>query len=49
MNRFCQTNGEWFYITRDGKEYEPFESKDEAEADLAVYVREKLKLHQFGQ
>jgi len=44
MDRFNQSNGEWFYITRDGAEEGPFESKDEAEADLAMYIREKLKM-----
>ncbi len=48
MDRFRQANGEWYYTTRDGDEKGPFESKREAEADLATYVREKLRTDLYG-
>ena len=49
MERFVQQNGQWFYITREGEEKGPFDSKEDAEGDLIVYVRERHKLEDFGQ
>ena len=48
MDRFVQQNGEWFYMTREGGEKGPFVSRDDAEGDIAVYIRQQLKLHAFG-
>lgn len=48
MDRFTCQNGEWFYTTREGEECGPFESKAEAEGELAAYVSEQKKLESFG-
>lgn len=48
MERLIQQNGEWFYITRGGEERGPFESKADAEGDVVMYIREQLKLQEFG-
>ncbi len=48
MDRFVQQNGEWFYMTREGAERGPFESRGDAEGDIALYIRDQLNLHGFG-
>lgn len=48
MDRLVQQNGEWFYMTREGEEKGPFESREDAEGDLAVYIRHQLKMQEFG-
>ncbi len=48
MDRLVQQNGEWFYMTREGEEKGPFESRQDAEGDLAVYIRHQLKMQEFG-
>ena len=40
MDRLVQQNGEWYYMTREGEERGPFESREEAEGDLIFYIRE---------
>jgi hypothetical protein len=49
VDRFVLQNGEWFYMTREGEERGPFESKKEAEADLIVYMRHMKKMEDFGE
>ena len=49
MDRYVQQNGQWFYMTREGEEKGPFESKEDAEGDMAVYIRYQLNLRKFGQ
>ncbi len=48
MDRLVQQNGEWFYMTREGEEKGLFESRQDAEGDLAVYIRHQLKMQEFG-
>ncbi len=48
MDRLVQQNGEWFYMTREGEEKGPFESREDAEGDLVVYIRHQLKMQEFG-
>jgi len=48
MDRLVQQNGEWFYMTREGEEKGPFESREDAEGDLIVYLRHQLKMQEFG-
>jgi Domain of unknown function (DUF6316) len=48
MDRLVQLNGEWFYTTREGEERGPFESKDDAEGDMLIYIRHQLKMEEFG-
>lgn len=43
VDRFVQQNGEWFYMTREGEERGPFESKEDAEGDLIFYIRERYQ------
>ena len=49
MGRFVQQNGEWFYVTREGDERGPFDTRDDAEGDIAVYIRYMAELQKFGQ
>ena len=49
MDRFAQQNGEWFYVTREGDERGPFDTRDDAEGDIAVYIRYMGELQKFGQ
>ena len=49
VDRFVQQNGEWFYITREGDERGPFESRSEAQGDLVDYLRHMHKMAEFGQ
>jgi uncharacterized protein YchJ len=49
MDRFIQQNGEWFYMTREGEERGPFESKQDAEGDLIAYMRHRLNMEIYGQ
>ncbi len=47
-NRLVQQNGQWFYVTREGEERGPFESKADAEGDIAIYIRNQLNKQAFG-
>ncbi len=49
MDRLVQQNGEWFYMTREGVERGPFESKEDAEGDMIAYIRHQLNLENFGR
>lgn len=49
MDRFVQQNGEWFYMTREGEEHGPFESKEDAEGDLITYIRHRRNMEEFGE
>lgn len=49
MNRFVQQNGEWFYVTREGEQRGPFDSKDDAEGDLIAYIRHKKNMEDYGE
>lgn len=49
FERFVQQNGQWFYMTREGEEKGPFDSKEDAEGDLIAFIRERHKLEDFGQ
>ncbi len=48
MDRLVQQNGEWFYMTREGVERGPFDSKEDAEGDMMLYIRHQLNLENFG-
>lgn len=37
---FC-ANGDWYFLTRGGGQRGPFSSKEEMEAELLLYIREK--------
>jgi len=41
---FC-ANGVWFFETRGGKQLGPFVSKQEMEAELMMFIREKTVLN----
>lgn len=49
MDRFIQQNGEWFYTTREGEERGPFDSKEDAEGDLILYIQHLRKMAGFGE
>ena len=40
-NRYFSTNGAWYFMTREGVEMGPFIDKDDAEAELMMFIREK--------
>ncbi len=48
VNRFIQQNGEWFYMTREGEERGPFDSRDDAEGDMILYIRHQVNMQGFG-
>lgn len=48
VDRFFQQNGGWYYMTREGEEQGPFDSKADAEGELIDYIREHRKKEQFG-
>lgn len=48
IERLIQQNGEWFYLTREGEERGPFETKEDAEGDIIMYIRHQLKMQEFG-
>ena len=39
MDRFVQQNGQWFYMTREGEERGPFDSKQDAQGDLILHLQ----------
>jgi hypothetical protein len=47
MDRFVQQNGEWFYMTSEGDERGPFETRDDAAGDIMLYIRHQLKMQEF--
>lgn len=47
VDRFYQSNGEWYFTTREGYEKGPFSDKAEAERELADYLRHKKKMIDF--
>ncbi len=49
MGRFALQNGEWFYMTREGVERGPFESKDAAGGDLVAYLHHYQNIEEFGR
>lgn len=38
-DRFCRVNGEWFFLVRDEAPQGPFRTRQEADAELAFYLR----------
>ena len=48
MDRFTCQNGEWFYVTREGEERGPFESKEDAEGDVTAYIRHLVNMESYG-
>lgn len=38
VNRFHRTNGSWFFVTREGANFGPFESKKYAETELEQFL-----------
>lgn len=48
IDRFVQQNGEWFYLTREGVEKGPFESRHDAEGDALLYIRHLLNMQVYG-
>jgi hypothetical protein len=48
MDRFVQMNGQWFYMTREGEERGPFDSRSEAEGDLIDYIRHLNHMESYG-
>lgn len=37
-NRIHNLNGKWYFLTREGDNIGPFESKRQAEKSLALYI-----------
>jgi hypothetical protein len=37
-DRFHRSDGEWYFLTREGINVGPFESKERAEGELANYL-----------
>ena len=49
MDRFYQMNAQWFYMTREGEERGPFDSRSDAEGDLIAYIRHMDQMEIYGQ
>lgn len=49
MDRFVQQSGEWFYMTREGSERGPFDTRGDAQGDLIGYIRHMHTMADFGQ
>ena len=43
---FC-ANGAWYFETRGGAQMGPFDSKEEMEGELMMFIREQKMLDQF--
>jgi hypothetical protein len=39
-NRFYNLKGKWFFSTREGVDFGPFESKNEAESELQLFIND---------
>ena len=37
-DRFCQINGQWYFVTREKTKEGPFQNRSEADAGAAGYV-----------
>ena len=42
-DRTFLVNGEWFFSTREGETQGPFESKVDAENEIALYIRRAVE------
>ena len=49
MGRFALQNGQWFYMTREFPQRGPFDSKDDAAADLKAYLSYRYNIEKFGK
>ena len=38
--RFFSVGGQWFFATREGNDQGPYQSKEDAEAELMMFLRE---------
>jgi len=38
LDRFCQINGQWFFVTREKTQEGPYPSRDEASAGAERYI-----------
>ncbi len=47
-NRYFCTNGAWHFMTREGIEMGPFIDKDDAEAELMMFIREKSMMRNMA-
>ncbi len=41
-------NGQWYYSTREGIDQGPFESKQDAENEIALYIRRTIEKENMG-
>lgn len=42
-DRTFLVNGEWYFSTREGEDKGPFESKVDAECEIALYIRRTVE------
>lgn len=49
MDRFIQQNGQWYYMTREGEERGPFDTKADAKGDLILHLRKLLQMQEYGE
>lgn len=47
-DRFFCEEGRWFFTTREGTVKGPFDSRDDAERELAMYLRDLRERERFG-
>ena len=45
--RFAQSNGMWFYLTREGIQHGPYATREDADRELKFYLR-KIGSYEHG-
>ena len=43
IDRTFQINGKWYFATREGVDQGPFDSKKDAESEIALYIRRQVE------
>lgn len=46
-NRFFRVSGGWYFTTREGADFGPFQSREEAEGKLSRYLDTQSIIHYF--
>ena len=47
-DRIFQANGEWYFITREGEDRGPYTSKEQANIEIALYIRRIIEKENMG-
>lgn len=47
-DRIFQANGEWYFTTREGEDRGPYTSKEQANIEIALYIRRIIEKENMG-